>query len=135
MSNQKKIPTNKELQEFGLIFGVILVLLFGVLLPWIFGGNFPLWPWWILGVTGSMALIYPQSLKQLFDAWMLFGMFMGWINTRIILGVIFYFVFVPYGLMMRLFGKDLLSRKLDPTLSTYRIINNGDDKNDMEKPF
>ena len=127
--------TNKKLREFGLIFGAILVLLFGVLLPWIFGSNFPLWPWWILGVTGSMALIYPQSLRLLFNAWMLFGMVMGWINTRVILGVIFYCVIMPYGLTIRLLGKDLLSKKLDSALFTYRIINNDDDINDMNNPF
>jgi len=135
MSMHKIIITNKELREFGLIFGVILVLLFGLLIPWVVDIDFPAWPWWILAVTGSMAIIYPLSLKPFYQVWMLFGAIMGWINTRLILGIVFYFVFMPFGLIMKLFGKDLLSIKLDKTLTSYRVINNVQEKDDMENPF
>jgi len=135
MNIKKSTVTTKELREFGLIFGVILVLLFGLLLPWVFAKPFPLWPWWVFAVTGSMALIYPLSLKPFYKVWMLFGAVMGWINTRLILGVVFYCVFMPFGLIMKLFGKDLLSRKLDNSLTTYRVIHKDQEKDNMENPF
>jgi len=135
MNIKKSTVTTKELKEFGLIFGVILVLLFGLLLPWVFAKPFPLWPWWVFAVTGSMALIYPLSLKPFYKVWMLFGAVMGWINTRLILGVVFYCVFMPFGLIMKLFGKDLLSRKLDSSLTTYRVIHKDQEKDNMENPF
>jgi hypothetical protein len=45
---------------------------------------------------------------------------LGWINSRIILGVVFFVVVTPIGLIMRLFGKDLL-RMRTPKSSTYWI--------------
>ena len=135
MNIQTTTVTNKQLREFGLIFGAILVVLFGLLLPWVFDFSFPLWPWFVLAVTGSLAIIFPLGLKPFYKVWMLFGAVMGWINTRIILGIIFYCVFMPFGLIMKLFGKDLLSRKLDASKSTYRLVHNEQAKDNMENPF
>ncbi|MBN4080615.1 hypothetical protein JYT31_03020, partial [Beggiatoa alba] len=83
----------------------------------------------------SLALIYPLSLKPFYRLWMLFGAGMGWLNTRLILGLVFYFVFVPFGLVMKLLAKDPLSRKLDSQLTSYRVINNEQHKDNMENPF
>lgn len=135
MNKQNIQVTTKELREFGLIFGVILVVLFGFLLPWVFDAAFPLWPWWVLAVTGSLALGFPLGLKPFYKVWMLFGAVMGWINTRLILGIVFYCVFMPFGLVMKLFGKDLLSRKLDASMSSYRVIHDEQEKDNMENPF
>ena len=135
MKVQKTSVTIKELREFGLIFGAILVLLFGLLLPWVFEKPFLLWPWWVFAITGSLALIYPLGLKPFYKVWMMFGSVMGWINTRLILGVVFYLVFVPFGLVMKLLGKDPLSIKLDNKMTTYRVTNNVNEKNNMENPF
>jgi hypothetical protein len=127
--------TNKELREFGLIFGAMLAILFGLILPWIFDIEFPIWPWCVLAVTGSLAIILPLGLKPLFKVWMLFGKIMSWINMRLILGIVFYLLFMPFGLIMKLLSKDLLSLKLDSTLSTYRVNNKLEEKNNMENPF
>jgi predicted membrane channel-forming protein YqfA (hemolysin III family) len=135
MRIKKSSVTTKELRDFGLIFGVIIVSLFGLLLPWFFEKIFPLWPWLVFSIMGSMAVIYPLSLKYIFKVWMLFGAVMGWINTRLILGIVFYLMFVPFALAMKLLGKDPLSRKLDKQMITYRVTNNVSEKNNMENPF
>jgi len=136
MNTQKTEVTIKELREFGLIFGAILVLLFGFFLPWVFEKAFQMWPWWVLAVTGSLAIIFPLGLKPFYKIWMVFGAVMGWVNTRLILGLVFYIVFMPFGLVMKLFGKDLLSRKLDASVSTYRVIpSEQQEKDNMENPF
>ena len=135
MRIKKSSVTTKELRDFGLIFGVILVSLFGLLLPWFFEKIFPLWPWLVFSIMGSMAVIYPLSLKYIFKVWMLFGAVMGWINTRLILGIVFYLMFVPFALAMKLLGKDPLSRKLDKQMITYRVTSNVSEKNNMENPF
>ena len=135
MKKEEISVTKKELRDFGLIFGVILVLLFGFLVPWIFDKGFPLWPWWVFAVTGGLALIYPLSLKPFFKLWMMFGGVMGWLNTRLILGIVFYLVFVPFGLVMKLFGKDPMSRKLDSEMTTYRVTHSVHEKDNMENPF
>ncbi len=135
MNIQETTDTKKELREFGLIFGGIFVGIFGLLLPWLFGKPFPVWPWYILAFTGGLAIVFPLALKPFFKAWMMFGLVMGWINTRIILGIVFYLVFMPFGLVMKVFGKDLLSRRLDRQASTYRVVNTEENKSNMENPF
>lgn len=135
MNTEKTSITVKELREFGFMFGGIFVALFGLLLPWLFSKSFPVWPWYVLAVTGGLAIIFPPALKPFYKAWMMFGHVMGWINTRIILGAVFYIVFMPTGLLIKLFGRDLLSRKLDSKASTYRVAHNGENKSNMENPF
>ena len=49
------------------------------------------------------------------------GHVLGWINTRIILGVIFYFIVTPIGIVRRWLGKDPMGRQLRPDLASYRI--------------
>ena len=52
---------------------------------------------------------------------------LAWINTRLILIVIFYLIFAPIGIAMRLFRLDLLDRKIDKNTASYwknKIIHN-----------
>ena len=103
---------NQELRNFGFISGAFVSVLFGLLLPWLFAHSIPLWPWIVLAVLSSLALLLPSILAPVYKVWMNVGHVLGWINTRIILGVIFYFLLLPIGLLMRLFGKDPMARKL-----------------------
>lgn len=125
----------KGLREFGLLFSAIFATIFGLLLPWIFGHDFPLWPWIVAGVISSIALIYAPLLKPFYHLWMRFGLVLGWINTRIILSLIFYLMFMPIGLVMRLFGNDLLSLRLEKDSESYRVISHKTESARMEKPF
>jgi hypothetical protein len=63
------------------------------------------------GVWLVTALVYPKVLAPLSKAWMALGHALGWINARIILGIVFFVVVMPMGLVMRLFGKDFLSMR------------------------
>jgi len=63
--------------------------------------------------------IIPMVLKPVYVAWMRLAFVLGWVNTRLLLCVLFYLVFTPIGLALRLFGKDLLDRKLDKNAETY----------------
>jgi len=62
-------------------------------------------------------LFLPKSLKPVYIIWMHFAFILAWINTRIILIIMFYVILTPIGLFMRLFRKDLLERKR--RLQTY----------------
>jgi uncharacterized membrane protein len=125
----------QELRKFGLITGAIVALLFGALLPWLFGGAFPLWPWLLAGVLCVWALALPASLKPVYKGWMAFGQVMGWINTRLILGIMFYLVFLPVGLVMKVLGKDPMSRSFMAEQPSYRVRREQRDKHHVEKPF
>jgi hypothetical protein len=122
-------------RKFGLTTGGIVVGLFGLLIPWLFALNYPLWPWLLGGVLGLWAVLAPTTLKPVYAAWMKFGQVMNWINTRLILGILFYGVFLPFGLVMRLLGKDPMHRELNKSVSTYRVTSHNDSKNNVERPF
>jgi len=132
----QKLSTDKtELRKFGLIFGVGLVLIFGLFFPWLADKPWPAWPFIAAGAFILLALVFPTGLKPLYIAWMKFGHVAGWINTRIILGVVFFAIFLPFGLIMRLFGSDPMKRKLDNASASYRIASHSSPKNQMERPF
>lgn len=135
MTNQTQQPNKKELREFGLITGAIAAMLFGLLLPWLFDRELPYWPWIVAGILWIWALLLPTTLLPVYRGWLAIGHVLGWINTRIILGIMFYFLFLPVGLIMRLLGKDPMARKLDKSLSTYRITRAHPKKNHVERPY
>ena len=62
---------------------------------------------------------------------------LGWFNTRLILTVMFYLLFTPIGLVLRLLGKDLLNRKIEPNAETYWIDREEEafDRKRYEKQF
>jgi Saxitoxin biosynthesis operon protein SxtJ len=45
----------------------------------------------------------------------------GWVNSRIILSVVYYILIVPIGVIQRMTGKDAMRRKFEPTAETYKI--------------
>jgi len=77
-------------------------------------------------VTSFLSFIFlflafnaPLLLKYPYIAWMRLASILGWLNTRLLLAVVFYFIFSPVGLVMRLFGIDLLERKFDRAVNSY----------------
>jgi hypothetical protein len=67
------------------------------------------------------AIGYPRGLAPVYRAWMTLARALAWINTRIILFLLFYVVVTPVGMVMRLFGRDPLKLKLDRSCSSYWI--------------
>jgi hypothetical protein len=135
MNIEDKKLDKKHLREFGLITGAILVCLFGLFLPWLLEYKFPSWPWIIAGILWAWALLLPATLKPVYRVWMKIGHVLGWINTRIILGIMFYIIFLPVGLILKLAGKDPMTRKLNKAQGTYRVIHPVPPKNHVERPY
>ncbi len=125
----------KGLRHFGLVTAAIVVVLFGGLLPWLFGFNFPRWPWIFAAVLGSWALIAPNSLNRPYKLWMRFGMLLGAVMNRVILSVVFFIVVLPTGILMRMFGKDPMARKLDNKQESYRVESTPTAPDRMDRPF
>jgi len=135
MTNNKKQLDIKELRNFGLVTGSIIALLFGLLLPWLFDRSLPGWPWIISAILILWALVIPQTLKPVYRIWMAIGHVLGWINSRIILTVMFYIIILPVGIIMRLAGKDPMARKTNSLQKTYRVTSIKPDKKHAERPF
>jgi len=127
---------NKGLRKFGLTTGAIIVLLFAFFFPWVFDvATMPMWPWAIAGALWLPALFVPVALRPVYATWMKIGHGIGWVNTRIILGVLFFVLVLPMGLIMRLFGNDPMARKRDESAPSYRIKSISEAKDRLEKPY
>jgi hypothetical protein len=124
----------KELRSFGLVLGAMFAALFGVL-PLLRHRASPSWPWILASLLWILALICPAALSYLHRGWTRLGLALGWVNTRIILTLLFAITIVPAGLMMRLFGRDRMGRKLDPDCASYRVPSRQRPDKDMERPF
>jgi hypothetical protein len=125
---------SKGLRDFGLVTGGIIAALFGLLFPWLLEVPTPVWPFALGGILGAWGLIHPPSLRPVYITWMKSGLLLGRITTPIVMGVVFFLVLFPTGLVMRLAGRDPLARKLDPDASSYRVTGRDVDSS-MERPF
>ena len=115
---KEKISTN-QLREFGLLIGFGFPILIGWLLPLFFGHQFRTWTLWI-GLPGLLiGLTAPRLLYYPYKGWMALGHFLGWINSHIILGLVFILVLQPIAYIMRLTGYDPLRTKQKGE-TTYR---------------
>lgn len=63
----------------------------------------------------------PVVLKSIYIVWMSAAATMGFIMTRIILSVLFLFLFTPASLAMRILRKDPLKEKIEPNKQSYWI--------------
>jgi hypothetical protein len=135
MGGQPLVVDKKALRSFGLLFPAVLALLFGLLVPWWRERPLPWWPFYIGVPMVVLALLWPAALRPLYIVWMKFGAVMGFINTRIIMVVLFYVFFTPIGWLMRLLGKDPLVRGFDRSAASYRVPSHAQDKEHLEKPY
>lgn len=113
-------PTKKQLIEFGYLIALGFPLLLGWLIPAIFGHEFRAWTLWIAIPVLTLSRVAPALLLQPYRAWMALGHALGWLNSHIILGLIFIFVLQPIAFAMRMFGHDPLRRKKHNGSITYR---------------
>ena len=115
----KEIISKKQLREFGLLIGFGFPLLIGWLIPILTGNGFRTWTLWVgfpgllIGFTSPRLLYYPYKF------WMKLGLILGWINSRIILGLVFMIVLLPIAFIMRIFAYDPLRTKRKGE-TTYR---------------
>ena len=125
----------KELRDFGLIMAGMLILMFGFVLPWVFSYSMPYLPFIAAFVFAVVALLRPVLLGPVNRIWLKISDVLGWINTRLVMGVMFFLLIAPIGILMRLFGKDTLNTKLSDEQTSYRVITKVRDKKHLEKPF
>lgn len=131
---QTETLPNKQLRNFGLILASGLGLLFGII-PLIRHHDLHTIPLMIAGFILALSFIKASLLKVIYKPWMKIGHVLGWINTRIILGVIYFLLITPIGLVMRLFGVDRMHRCYDKSMTSYRIHSHQSQPQDMERPF
>ncbi|HEX6265565.1 MAG TPA: SxtJ family membrane protein [Burkholderiales bacterium] len=116
MQKTLPLPSNRS---FGWTFSAILAVA-GAYGVWRGGDMLP----WLLAVGALLAVLTflrDAWLTPLNRAWMKLGELMGRVVSPIVLGVIFFGVFAPVGVAMRLFGRDAMARRFEPALRTYWV--------------
>ncbi len=107
----------KDLRSFGRVMGIA----FGLLAGFLFWKHRPSWPVFA-GLSAFFfvfGLAFPKALKPVQKAWMTLALLMGFVMTRVILGVLFYAVVTPIALILRVTGKRPLTFGPDPSVPTY----------------
>ena len=129
----KEANSKKQLREFGLLIGFGFPILIGWLLPLFFGHEFRAWTLWI-GIPGLiLGLTSPRLLHYPYKGWIALGHALGWVNSHIILGLVFIVVLQPIAYVMRFTGYDPL-RRLRKAEMTYRE-NRQDHRTDLTRIF
>ena len=110
-----KIGSNRS---FGIVFFVVFLII--AIYPLINGDELRLWSLIISIVFLFLGLFNSKILNPLNKLWFKFGIFLGKIISPLVMGIIFFLVVTPIGLLMRLLNKDLLNLKFKNN-NTYWI--------------
>ena len=123
-----KISSNRS---FGIVFFVVFLLI--ALYPLIYEGDVRIWSLTISIIFLILGLLDSKILAPLNKIWFKFGILLGKIVSPLIMGIIFFLVVTPIGLIMRLLGKDVLNLRYNKNKS-YWIEKNGP-KSKMKNQF
>ena len=115
-----EISSKKKFKEFGLILGIFIPIVFGYLIPHFKNTSFHYWTLYLGILLIIIGYIYPLLLKYPYIIWIKFGYVLGWINSRIILTLLFFVVLLPISLLMKITGYDPLKRKGRKANLSYR---------------
>jgi len=63
--------------------------------------------------------IMKNFFKKIYDYWMLFAKALGWVNTRILLSLMYFVIFTPFRIISIIIGKDFLDRKIEKDRESY----------------
>ena len=126
--DEVKLSSNKS---FGVVFFIVFLLI-GVY-PLLKGNDLRIWSLIISFIFLVLGLINSRILTPLNRLWFKFGLLLGKFISPIIMGIIFFIVVTPIGIIMRLFKKDLLNLKFNKK-ETYWIDKKGP-KSKMKNQF
>ena len=123
-----KINSNRS---FGVVFFVVFIII--ALYPLLNDQEFRLWALVISLFFLILGLLDSKVLTPLNKLWFKFGIFLGKIVSPLIMGLIFFFVVTPIGLIMRILKKDILNLKFNKS-NSYWIEKSGP-KSKMKNQF
>jgi hypothetical protein len=116
----KAIDTSpKKIRDFGVTFFVVFAIIGGILLYK--GRSFGYACFGLSVIFLVLGRWAPRWLKPLHKAWMTLALVLGFFTSRFILCILYYCVLTPIGVIMRLFGKDILDQRWDEEAPSYWI--------------
>jgi hypothetical protein len=107
-------------------FGLTIATVFFIIGFWPLynGDDIRSWALYAASFFLLAALFMPKALGRLNRLWMMFGSLLNKVMEPVIMTVIFVVVFVPFGVMIRIFKPNLLSFKSDKSVKTYWLSRN-----------
>jgi hypothetical protein len=104
-------------------FGIVFAVVFGIIGAWplLGGGDIRIWAMAIAAGFLLTAFLRPSVLKPLNKIWFAFGMLLHKIISPIVMGILFFLTVTPIAMLLKLFGKDPLTKKFDPDMDSYWI--------------
>ena len=131
MLNNKKIEKSTN-RSFGLVFFIVFLII--GLWPLANGSSARFWSLIIALIFLFLGILNSKILTPLNVLWSKFGELLGIVIAPIVMGIIFFLVVTPTGLIMRMFGKDLLRNKFQINNESY-WIKKEKNKSSMKKQF
>lgn len=118
-------------------FGVVFACVFSVIgaLPLISGGTPRAWAFGIAAGFLAAALARPKLLSPLNRVWLRFGLLLHRIISPLVLGILFFAVITPVAVVTRLFGRDVLRRRLEPAAASYWLDRDPVEPSTMQRQF
>ena len=104
-------------RSFGLVFFVVFLIL--GLWPIKSGGDINIFLILISLIFLFLAIIKSKFLTPLNKLWFKFGIKLGAIIAPIVMGVVFFLVVTPIGIIMKITGRDLINKKINKNIKTY----------------
>ena len=123
-----KVSSNRS---FGIVFFVVFIII--AIYPLTKDEDIRIWSIIVSLVFLILGLFNSKILSPLNIIWSKFGFFLGKIVSPLVMGIIFFFVVTPTGLLMKIFKKDLLNLKYNDD-DTYWIKKN-EPKSKMKNQF
>jgi len=118
-SREETVKSSSD-RTFGFVFTAFFALV--ALLPLLRGHRMRAWALVLSGCFLAVTLVAPKTLAPLNRAWSALGMLLHKVTNPILLGILFYLVFTPFGWLLRLMGKDFLRWKRSPDAESYWIV-------------
>ena len=126
-----ELPSNRK-------FGFFFTFVFFIVASYFFLKNSILISYIFFALAAVLSLITfvnEHALLPLNKLWMKFGQLIGIIVSPIVLGIIFFGIFTPYSLLMRLFGRDELQLKFGKRESYWKLRNQSIPITNFRKQF
>jgi len=107
----------RQIRSFAIALAVVLAILGS--LPALKGREPIIWLYILSAIILVLGLFSPIILRPVFKVWMLIARAIGIFNTYLFLSLIFYLIFSPIGLILRILRKDFLDRNIEPNKTSY----------------
>ena len=123
MQEKIKLPSNRN---FGIVFSIVFLII--AIWPILNQNEIRIWSIIISLIFLILGLINSKFLSPLNKAWFKFGLVLGSIIAPIVMGIVFFLVVTPTGLIMKALGKDLLGLKRNKN-NTYWLEKDNSNNN------